>query len=130
MMRVSHEFRRHELHEFVLDDSHGPSRRDSGAIRDAKYMRVHCDRRLTESRIQHDVGGLASDARQVAMMFFALLLYRPIDAMYFDRPGTPSACRAAGVLATGNKTAVALFTLLSVACAERMTATRSSKGVE
>src|ERR1700752_459688 len=35
---------------------------------------------------------------------------------------------AAGVLATGNSTRVAAFTLLSVVCAESMTATSSSNG--
>src|SRR5215472_3933812 len=35
---------------------------------------------------------------------------------------------AAGVLATGNSTLVAAFTLLSVVCAESMTATSSSNG--
>ncbi len=44
-------------------------------------------------------------------------------------PATPSASMAAGVLATRNRFAVALFTLLSVACADRITATNSSKGV-
>ena len=68
-------------------------------------------------------------ASQVAMMFFALLLYRPIERMNGVRPATPSASIAAGVRATRNRGAVALFTLLSVACAERITATRSSNGV-
>ena len=36
---------------------------------------------------------------------------------------------ASGVLATGNNLSVALFTLTSVACAESVTATKSSKGL-
>src|SRR5271157_1936334 len=63
------------------------------------------------------------------MMFFALLLYSPIDLMYGVIPPTPSASMAAGVSAVRNRPAVALFTLLSVAWAERITATSSSKGV-
>ncbi len=51
-----------------------------------------------------------------------------MDLMYAESPATPKANIAAGVLATRNNSAVALFTLLSVACAERITATRSSKG--
>src|SRR6201982_3123143 len=48
--------------------------------------------------------------------------------MYGFTPSTPSAAMAAGVFATGNSTPVAAFTLLSVVCAESITATRSSKG--
>ncbi|MOA19318.1 hypothetical protein D3C78_1396900 [compost metagenome] len=61
------------------------------------------------------------------MTFFALLRYRPMVLMYASRPSTPSAWMAAGVLATGNSLAVALFTPTSVAWAERITATSSSK---
>ena len=62
-------------------------------------------------------------------MFFALLRKRPIDCTYGMRPSTPSATIAAGVLATGKSFAVALFTPLSVACADSTTATSSSNGV-
>ena len=63
------------------------------------------------------------------MMFFALALYNPIDFMYGDRPSIPKARMAAGVRAARNKGSVALLTLLSVACAESITATKSSNGV-
>ncbi|MCY1247300.1 hypothetical protein D9M72_606190 [compost metagenome] len=39
--------------------------------------------------------------RQVSMTFLALLLYRPMVLMYSDRPSTPRAYMASGVLATG-----------------------------
>jgi len=48
--------------------------------------------------------------------------------MYGFKPSTPSARIAAGVLATGKRLRVAALTLLSVVCAESMTATSSSKG--
>ena len=51
-----------------------------------------------------------------------------MDLMYFESPLAPSASTAAGVFAARNNSAVALFTLLSVAWAERMTATSSSNG--
>ena len=62
-------------------------------------------------------------------MFFALLRKRPIDWTYGMSPSTPSATMAAGVAATGKSFAVALFTPLSVACADSTTATSSSNGV-
>ena len=49
--------------------------------------------------------------------------------MYGISPSTPSLTIAAGVLATGKSFAVALLTLLSVACADSTTATSSSNGV-
>ena len=48
--------------------------------------------------------------------------------MYGFTPSTPSATIAAGVLATGKSLRVAALTLLSVVCAESITATSSSKG--
>ena len=50
--------------------------------------------------------------------------------MYFFNPLVPSRAIVSGVFATGNKLARALLTLTSVACAERMTATSNSNGVE
>ena len=46
------------------------------------------------------------------------------------RPRAPSASIFRGVFAVLNSRAVARLTLLSVACADRMTATSSSNGVE
>src|SRR5688572_30692282 len=65
----------------------------------------------------------------VAMMFFALAFHRPMVRMYFESPSTPRAAMASGVRATGNSLRVTAFTLLSVACAERITATSNSNGV-
>jgi len=48
--------------------------------------------------------------------------------MYSIKPSTPRAKIVSGVLAKGKSFTVALLTLTSVACAERVTATRSSKG--
>lgn len=62
------------------------------------------------------------------MTFFALLLNRPMVLMYSFSPSSPSARIDAGVLATGYSFAVALLTLTSVACADRMTAISSSNG--
>ena len=59
-------------------------------------------------------------------MFFALLRKSPIDCTYGMRPPTPSATMADGVLAIGKSFAVALFTPLSVACADSTTATSNS----
>ena len=50
--------------------------------------------------------------------------------MYRDSPSTPRAWIAAGVLATGNSLAVALFTPTSVDCADRITAISNSNGDE
>ena len=92
--------------------------RRPGSCSSASRRARHLDRRAA-----------SSSAWQVAMMFLALLLYSPIDLMYGVIPATPSASMAAGVSAVRNRLAVALFTLLSVACAERITATNSSNGV-
>ena len=49
--------------------------------------------------------------------------------VYSITPSKPKSSMACGVLATGKSLAVALFTPLSVACAESRTAIKSSKGV-
>src|SRR4051812_15996284 len=48
--------------------------------------------------------------------------------MYAISPSTPRRRIASGVLAMGNSLRVAAFTLTSVACADRITATSNSKG--
>ena len=60
------------------------------------------------------------------MTFVALVLNRPMVAMCFFRPSSPSASIACGVLATGNSRRVALFTPTSVDWADSATATSSS----
>ena len=63
------------------------------------------------------------------MMFFAFELNRPMVRMYRDRPSTPSAQMACGRIRLLEKRRVARLTLLSVACADRITAISSSNGV-
>ena len=105
-----------------------------------------------ERDVQHDVRGLAADAgqrferlasrraprrraraagsRDSATTFFALLRKRPIELMYGISPSTPSFDdRPRACWRPGNSRAVALLTLLSVACADSTTATSSSNGV-
>ena len=55
----------------------------------------------------------------------ALLLKRPMVLMCAISPASPSASIFCGVSATWNSASVARFTPLSVACAERATATSS-----
>jgi hypothetical protein len=69
-------------------------------------------------------------ADAVAITFFALACQSPMVRMYFDRPSTPRFAMARGERATGKSLRVTAFTLLSVACADRITATSSSNGVE
>ena len=65
----------------------------------------------------------------VAMMLRALLLNSPMVLMYALRPASPRASIASGVGATRNSSAVALLTLASVACAERITAISNWNGL-
>ena len=62
------------------------------------------------------------------MTFLALVLNRPMRRMCPVRPASPRASIAAGVAAAGNRVALARFTLLSVAWADSITATRSWNG--
>ena len=63
------------------------------------------------------------------MILAALLLNKPIVLIWLFKPVSPKAKMVCGVLACGNKVAVALLTLLSVACADNTTAISNSKGV-
>ena len=63
-MGVLPELIRGELHEALLDLEWRLAVRQSGAIRNAEYMRVDSDCRLTKSGVQDHVGRLSSDARQ------------------------------------------------------------------
>ena len=63
-MRVVLEFVGHDFEQFVLYRNDIFSRREAGAIRDAKDMRVDCDGRLSERDIEDDIGGFAADTRQ------------------------------------------------------------------
>ena len=64
----------------------------------------------------------------MASIFFALVLYRPMLLMISRKPVSPSASIFSGVLAWGKSLRVATFTLLSVACADRITAISNSNG--
>ncbi|MNF78747.1 hypothetical protein D3C84_609400 [compost metagenome] len=60
----------HELHQFILDLDHILAGRDAGAVADSKNVGVHGHRQLAECSIEHNVGGLATNARQ-GFQFFA-----------------------------------------------------------
>ena len=62
------------------------------------------------------------------MILDALVLNNPMVLMCVLRPASPKARMACGVLAKANKPSVALFTLTSVACADKITAMSNSKG--
>src|SRR6185436_13678403 len=68
-------------------------------------------------------------ADAVAIMFFGWAFYNSLVRMNFDSSLTPRSAIARGVRATGNNLRVTAFTLLSVACADRITPTSSSNGV-
>ena len=65
MVRVELEFVRREFRSSrCLDLGHVLAWREAGAVGDAEDVRVDRDHRLAEGGVEHDVGGLASDARQ------------------------------------------------------------------
>jgi len=61
-MRAEPELIRHHLHQLLLDRQHVLARRETGAVRDAKDMRVDRDRRLAKRGVEDDVCGLAPDS--------------------------------------------------------------------
>jgi len=67
-MRVAEVLRRHGLDEAVLDRARVLARRHAGAVGDAEDMRIDRDRRFAEGDVEHDVGGLAPDARQLLQL--------------------------------------------------------------
>ena len=136
MMRIEEELRRHKFQQPILDFAHRFAGRDSSAIRDPKYVRIHRNGRLAECRVENHVGGFAADTGQLLERLascghltgmaihqqlrhsddvLGLGVVQAIDLMYFDRPLTPSDRMAPGAFAARNNSAVALFTLLSVA---------------
>ena len=62
-------------------------------------------------------------------MFSAFVLNNPIDLIKLFNRRIPRSRNASGLLAAANSFLVAKLTLTSVACAERITAISSSKGV-
>ena len=63
-MRVPLEFGRARLLELQFDLERRLAGREPGAVADAEDVRVDRDRRLAERDVEHDVRGLAADARQ------------------------------------------------------------------
>ena len=63
VVRVAQVVRWNHRKQAVLDLPHVASRCQPGAVGDAEDVRIHRYRRFAERRIQHDVGGLATDAR-------------------------------------------------------------------
>ncbi len=115
-------------------------------MRNAKNVRIDCQRRLLESGRHHDAGRFSPDpcerlqssrsrgtcppkrsttSRAHAMMFLAFMRKKPVDLMIFST----SACRArasfSGVGYLAKSAGVVIFTRASVVCAERITATSS-----
>jgi hypothetical protein len=108
-------------------------------------VRVDRDGGLAECGVQDDVGGLAPNARQrlergpgggnLAAVARDQRLAGGDEVLCLaveEADGldvrTPNASMAAGEFAARNRAGVALLTLLSVACADRITATNSSNG--
>src|SRR5437899_12093506 len=60
VMRILLEFRRRELQQPVFHLARILAGRDAGAVGDAEDVRIDCDRRLPERRVQHDVRCLAA----------------------------------------------------------------------
>ena len=150
-MCVMSEFPGRELDQCVFHFSRSFAWGDSRAVGDAENVCVHGYCRLAEDCVQYHVRSFATHSRK---FFECLARARDFAAMFVCnrrrgrhhvlRLGFPQADRAdvfrearrrrastiaSGVRATGNSLRVAALTLLSVACAERMTPTSNSNGV-
>ena len=148
-MRVAQQFGRDAAHQPVLDRARRGARRDADAIAEAEDVRINRHRAFAERHVQHDIGGLAADTRQLLQCF---AVTRHLAAVLFDqlaRQFDDIAClalpepdradmlchaidaetqhrlRRGGFLV---QRPVARFTEASVACAESTTATSSVKG--
>ena len=142
---------RHDLLQRQLDLERIFAGRQPGAVADAEQMRVDRDGRLAERDVEHDVRGLAADARQrlqrlarcaapccharrssfcdSAITFFALVRKSPMVLISSRTLSSPSATIFSGVSAAANSAGVALLTPASVACADSTTATSSVNGL-
>ena len=120
VMRVAAEGLGHDLLELRLDLVDGLARREAGAVADAEDVGVDRERLLAERGVEHDIGGLAADARAApgalrgcaaprrrdrsisawlsAMTFFALVLNRPMVLIASRSAPRRSRPSAAGVL--------------------------------
>src|SRR5688572_11534870 len=72
----------HDLLELELDLERRLARRQPGAIADTKDMRVDRDGRLAKSDVEHDIGGLAADARKLLEQS---ALARHLAAIFVDQ---------------------------------------------
>src|SRR5262245_11083133 len=72
VMSAEPELLRHEFQQPGLDRAYVLSPCQAGAVCDTEYVRVHCDGRLAERRIQDHVCGLASYARQAFQLLTGL----------------------------------------------------------
>ena len=149
MVRVGQERLRHALEQAQLDLDRRRADGQSGAVGDAKDVRVDGQRRVAEGVVEDDVGGLAADPGK---RLERLARARHLPAVLLDqdaagrvqilRLGAKQADRADRVLerrqargpassaasARRAKSArVALFTPRSVACADSSTAASNSK---
>ena len=66
---------------------------------------------------------LSTKILESAIIFFAFVLYSPIVFMYFFKLFSPSSKKSSGFLWFLNNSKVALFTEISVAWADKITAT-------
>ena len=63
-MRMHHEFRWDDFDKLQFDLEHILPRRQTGTVRHPEYMSVDRHGRLAERHVEHDIRGLAADARQ------------------------------------------------------------------
>ncbi len=63
-MRIEHKFLGYYTHQLVFNGARGFSRGNAGAIGHAKNMRIDGNRGFSKDRVEDDIGGFASDARQ------------------------------------------------------------------
>ena len=70
MVRVAAERLRHDPLELGLDLVDILAGREAGAVGDAEDVRVDCESLLAERRVEHDIRGLPTDARE-RLQFFA-----------------------------------------------------------
>ena len=82
MVSVAPEGLRHDLVELRLDGINGLAGRESGAVGDAKDMRVNGESLFAERGVEHDIGGFAANAGK-RLQFLARL--RHFAAMLVDQ---------------------------------------------
>src|SRR6185503_16741064 len=82
IVRMPFVFRRHHLLQFHFDFERCFAGRQSGAVSDAKDVRIDGNRRLAEGNVEDDVGGLAADTGQRLQRFARA---RNLAAMFGDQ---------------------------------------------